>query len=381
MNYLTLDTSKKLADYCALLNHQAWFAIDTEFIRQETYYAELSLVQICTDQGELALIDPLAVEDLTPLWQLLANPNVIKVFHSARQDIEVLYQIGGLMPQAIFDTQIASVFMGHGDLVGLARVIEAELGHVLDKAQTRTNWHQRPLHEKQIQYALDDVRYLAPLYQKILHTLTPEQLDALKWDFNQLLNPALYDIDPEQVWLRLKGTASFTPKQLGIVKTLCSWRERKAIEINQPRRWVLSDEAIFALAKRPISVLEGLYKIKELNAGLVRQFGEDIIEQIDHAFSHPDSWPERPKKLAPTTPEEEPLIHAALSYAQQQALNHKINLTNLIQKQDLIQLLRHNTGGLTLGWRKVFIGDDLTRLFNHQACLCIKKQQLVLTPN
>lgn len=381
MNYLALDTSKKLADFCAQLHHQAWFAIDTEFVRQETYYAELSLIQICTEQGELALIDPLAIEDLTPLWQLLINPDVIKVFHSARQDIEVLYQVSGLMPQAIFDTQIAGVFMGHGDLAGLARVIEAELGHILDKDQTRTNWHQRPLSEKQIQYALDDVRYLAPLYKKMRQTLTATQLNALAWDFEQFLNTALYDIDPDQAWLRLKGTTTLSQKQLGIIKALTAWRERKAIATNQPRRWVLPDEVIITLAKRPASTVEALYKVKDFNAGLVRQFGVEIIEHIEIALANPQDWPAKITKRISATNEEEPLVQAASAYALQQAQTNRINLTNLVQKQALIELLRHQTGPLTLGWRREFIGHELLQFFNHQACLTIEQQRLILRPN
>lgn len=379
MNYQHITTAQQLAEFCRPLHHQAWLAIDTEFVRQDTYYPLLSLVQICTQDGELAIIDPLTIEDMSSLWTLLADVNVCKVFHSARQDIEVLFQVGGLMPQAIFDTQIACVFLGHGDMAGFARVIEAELNVQIDKDQTRTNWHQRPLSDKQIAYALDDVRYLAPLYQKLQTHLTDEQKQALEWDFAQLLDATLYRIDPDQAWLKLKGTQHLNPKQLGIVKQLTAWRELTAIETNQPRKWVISDEAIIALAKRPARALEGLYKISELNAGQVRQHGEALIAQLDIAFQQPDSWPEKTAKSAPATTQEDILLTVALTYAHQVALDKGLSLANLVQRRDVLALLRQQPSPIQNGWRALVIGQDLQTLFNQRATLQILDGKLVLT--
>lgn len=379
MNYQHITTAQQLADFCHPLHHQAWLAIDTEFVRQDTYYPLLSLVQICSQQGELAIIDPLTIDDMSPLWALLADKQVCKVFHSARQDIEVLFQVGGLMPQAIFDTQIACVFLGHGDMAGFARVIETELNVQIDKDQTRTNWHQRPLSDKQIAYALDDVRYLAPLYQKLQTQLTDEQKQALEWDFSQLLDASLYRIDPDQAWLKLKGTQHLSPKQLGIVKQLCAWRERTAIETNQPRKWVISDEAMIALAKRPARALEGLYKISEINAGQVRQYGDALIEQLDIAFQQPDSWPEKPAKSLPASTQEDIVLNLALAYAHQVALNNQLNLANLIQRRDVLALLRQQVSPIQHGWRWILIGRELQDLFSKNAPLKIIDGKLVLT--
>lgn len=378
MNYLYIDTSSKLDAFCQALNAHPWFAIDTEFVRQDTYYPELSLVQIYTPNLEPALIDPVVIEDLSPLWQKLADPQCIKVFHSARQDIEVLFQLSGIMPNNIFDTQIACVFLGYGDLAGLSRVIEAELGQRLDKAHTRTNWLQRPLSKQQIQYALDDVLYLAPLYEKLLTKLTRKQLNALQSDFKQLLKPELYNIEPDQAWLKLKTSSHFNQKQLGLVKALSGWREQKAIETNQPRKWVISDEAILTLAKRPQRALEGLYKLKELDASRVRQYGESIISVLDFAFQHPENWPQPPTPPPALTANEERLIQLAIVYAHQLADEHHINPANLINKRDLIQLYRQQSGSLTQGWRFEMIGHSLQQLFNQQACLCIENHQIRL---
>lgn len=294
MNYTSLTTPAALAAFCEQQANQAWLAIDTEFIRQDTYYPILALVQICTQEGELVLIDPLALADLSPLWQLMANPKVCKVLHSARQDIEVLFQLGKQMPQNLFDTQTACVFLGYGDMAGFGRVVEAEYNVSLNKALSRTNWLQRPLSDEQIHYALDDVHYLAPLYKKLHTLLTAEQKQALTQDFAEMLNPALYQIEPNQAWLKVKGTKGLNTKQLGLVKQLAAWREQAAIGQNLPRRWVISDDAILQLAKRPARTLEALYKVPDLNAGTVRQYGEVIIEQLDLAFASPDNWPEKP---------------------------------------------------------------------------------------
>ncbi|MBE0494595.1 MAG: ribonuclease D [Thiomicrospira sp.] len=378
MNHQTIISDSALDEFCKQLSHQAWFAIDTEFVRQDTYYAELSLIQIYSEQGDLALIDPLVLQDMTPLWALLASPSITKVFHSARQDIEILFQVGGLMPQNIFDTQIAGVFLGYGDMAGFARVIENELNVSLDKDQTRTNWHQRPLTDRQIQYALDDVRFLAPLYQAMQQQLSANQKQALNWDFEQLLEASLYQINPDQAWLKLKGTQNFSPKQLGMTKVLAAWRERTAIELNQPRKWIINDEAILSLAKRPVRVLEGLYKVPELNSGLVRQFGEAIIQQLDWAFEHEEVWPDKPTKPEPAQPQEESQIQLAMSYAHQVALNAGLNLNNLTQRRDILNLLRQQPNMLDQGWRTLLLGEPLKKLFNHQACLCVEADQIKL---
>lgn len=378
MNYQTITTHSALDELCKQLSHQAWFAIDTEFVRQDTYYAELSLIQIYSEQGDLALVDPLVLQDMTPLWSLLANPAVTKVFHSARQDIEILFQVGGLMPQNVFDTQIAGVFMGYGDMAGFARVIEHKLNVSIDKDQTRTNWHQRPLTDRQIQYALDDVRFLAPLYQVMQQQLTDEQKQALKSDFEQLLDVSLYQIDPDQAWLKLKGTQNFSPKQLGLAKTLAAWRERTAIELNQPRKWIINDDVILYLAKRPVRALEGLYKVPDLNAGLVRQFGDAIIRQLDWAFAHEEAWPDKPSKAEPAQPQEDTQVQLAMSYAHQVALNAGLNLNNLTQRRDILCLLRQQPSLLDQGWRGLLLGEPLKQLFHHQAGLCIEDKQIKL---
>lgn len=359
MNYTTLRDSDELSDFCQTIRHQAWLAIDTEFIRQNTYYPILSLVQICSQDDQLVLIDPLTIDDLTPLWSLLADPAICKVFHSARQDIEVLFQLGHLMPQNLFDTQIAGVFLGYGDMAGFARVVEAEFSVELDKKLSRTNWLQRPLSEPQIQYALDDVRYLAPFYRRIQQRLTTEQKQALDFDFKRLLDPTLYIIEPNQAWLKVKGTKGLNSKKLGIVKSLAAWRETEAVRQNLPRKWILDDDAIVQLAKRPAVTVEGLYKIPELKPASIRQYGEAIIQQLDIAFAHPEDWPKKPSSPSSPTPEEARLLSLGQDYAQHCAQQQGITLSNLCNKQDLLRFIRQQPNVLEQGWRYEILGKPL----------------------
>jgi len=359
MNYRILRDSAQLYDFCQAIRHQAWLAIDTEFIRQNTYYPILSLVQICSQDDQLVLIDPLTINDLTPLWSLLADPSICKVFHSARQDIEVLFQLGHLMPQNLFDTQIAGVFLGYGDMAGFARVVETEFSIELDKKLSRTNWLQRPLSEAQIQYALDDVRYLAPFYRRIQQRLTTEQKQALDFDFTRLLDPTLYIIEPNQAWLKVKGTKGFNRKKLGIVKSLAAWREVEAVRQNLPRKWVIDDDAIIELAKRPALTVEGLFKIPDLKPASIRQYGEAIIQQLDMAFKHPEDWPEKPSNSLVPSKEEARLLTLVYDHAQHCAQQQGITLNTLCNKQDLLRFIRNQPNNLEQGWRYEILGKHL----------------------
>lgn len=380
MNYQLLTTTQQLQQACEHWLQQPWLAIDTEFIRQDTYYPELSLIQISTPELELSLIDPLAIEDLSCFWQLLSNPKLCKVFHSARQDIEVLYQTAQSMPQNIFDTQIAGVFFGLGDLAGFARSIEAELNIKLSKDQTRTNWHQRPLSSQQIAYALDDVRYLVPLFKKRQAQLSSAQKEALNWDFQQLLQPHLYQIEPTEAWKKVRSTKHLSHKQLGLLQQLAAWRETTAIKLNQPRKWIITDEALLALAKRPCRQVEELAKNKELKPAQIRQFGDQLIAQLDFAFEHSEQWPEKPQTPAPSMPQEDVLVQICQAYALQTAQDHNITLSNLYQRSDLLALVRQQPNGLDHGWRHLLLGKALQGLLSQQQGLILQNHKLTLIP-
>ncbi len=393
--FLSVETESQLHDYCQhLITHPeiTWIAIDTEFVREDTYFPNLSLIQIQDCLGKLAIIDPLKIQEsstqthpkeaLSPFINLLCDPNTLKVFHCARQDIEVLYQLAHKMPVAIFDTQIATLFLKLGEMAGFARVVKETLGITIDKSQTRTNWHARPLTEAQIEYALDDVRYLAPLYEYCLKALSPKELNAVKEECDVLLNESLYVIDPKTAGAKLKGIKGFKPKQLAIAYTLAQWRETFAITHNQPKKWVMNDEVITHMAKRPPKTVEALYKVPHIKSSSIMSYGEEWIALIDAVFEQtPEQWPQPPKKSPPPTAQEEAIIQLLKGYSQQIAIEYRLNLPSLLQQNDLLAILRGASPEkpIFLGWRNQLIGQTILAILNGQASLSIQNKQIVLT--
>ncbi|QCU89810.1 ribonuclease D [Thiomicrorhabdus sediminis] len=388
-SYLSIDTEAQLNDYCQqILANSAlsWLAIDTEFVRVDTYYPQLSLVQIQDCLGQAAIIDPLAIVDtaqtdkpLHALVELLANPNVIKVFHAARQDIEVLYQLEGIMPQAIFDTQIAAIFRQHGDIAGFSRVIESELGIRLDKSQTRTNWHQRPLTEKQIAYALDDVRYLAPLYEKYRQQLDTEQLAAVAEDCLALLDSSLYDINPEEAIQRIRAARNLKGKHLAIAQVLAQWRESYAQEHDIPKKWPLSDDCLIQIAKRPPKTEKALYKVPNIKASSVKEFGQQWVALIDEVFAlDSEQLPKAPPKQAKASVQEEILLDVLYAYSQQLSIDYKLNTTQLINKDELLALIRQPDQTKLIGWRQYLLGSTLQKLLRGELAIKLQNDKICL---
>lgn len=390
-SYFSITQQDELEAYCQqILANSAitWIAIDTEFVRVDTFFPELSLVQIQDCLGQAALIDPIAIRQssnsdtpLHALVELLSDEKLTKVFHSARQDIEVLYQLEQIMPANIFDTQIAAIFKKHGDLAGFARVIKDELGVELEKSQTRTNWHARPLSAEQIEYALDDVRFLAPLYEKYLHELTAEQLLAVKQDCELMLDASLYKPDPETAGQRIKNLKGLRSKGIAIVNTLAKWREQYAIDNNQPKKWVMSDDVISAIAKRPPKTVQALYKVPNIKSSSVREFGEAWIALIDEVFNTAsEALPPPAPKFKKADQQEEIVMMFLNGYIHQKALAFNLTPTHLLSKAQLLDFVRSPHANYFSGWRHILIGEELYQLIQGSACLHSRDKQLQLMP-
>jgi len=379
MPYKYIETSETLSDFCLQITKSCqWFAIDTEFMRTDTFYAQLSLIQIYTNSGTGAIIDPLAIDDLRSLWDLLANPQVLKVFHSARQDIEILYQQAGVMPASIFDTQIAALFLGHGDLAGLARILKAELNIEIAKDQSRTNWNQRPLTKEQLDYAINDVKFLAPLYERIISKLAQDQQLALKEDFADFLNPQLYDDNPLRTKERIKKANQLAPKNHAISNALAIWRENYAMENNKPRKWTIADDCILAIAKRPPQTVEALYKVPNIKSSSVKQFGEQWITEIDKVFAMPESWPIKQTIAFDPNPQETVFILVAQAISQQLSIDYGLNVNNIINKQYILDIIRNPNNKQQTGWRHLLMEQPLQALLATQSRLIVKgKLELV----
>ena len=339
-------TAPALAAFTARLATLARIGLDTEFLRERTYRAQLCLVQVAT-AAEAACIDPISLPDLAPLAQLLTASGVLKVMHASRQDLEVLLPVAGLT-RPVFDTQIAASLTGLPAQVGYAEAVRRFLGQELAKSHTRTDWSRRPLSPEQIEYALDDVRYLLPLATRLQEELA--RLGRLGWLGEELA--ALEDersltLAPEDAWLRLRGLRPLDPG-----------RERRALEHNRPRGWILDDAVLREIVMQVPRTLTALAAIPQMPPGLMKRRGAELLECVDSA-----QVPQPPPPV-PGRPRPDPLKTALVRKLSDisQAAARELNLVPevLATRRDLEQLAEGRRDGVLLrGWRRAVIGERL----------------------
>ena len=261
-----IDSSEQLAALCARLAKSPFVAVDTEFMRENTFWPELCLIQIA-DAHEAAAIDPMAAGiDLTPLLELMTNnEDVLKVFHAGSQDIEIIYNLTGKTPHPLFDTQIAAMALGQGEQVGYSNLVDSWLGIILDKGARFTDWARRPLDKRQIDYAIGDVTHLSTIFPKMLEKL--RKLDRGGWldqEMERLADPANYASDPALAWKRIKVPGR-KPELLGRLKALAAWRESEARGKNLPRGRIVKDETLADIAAHPPKSQTDLAKVRGLS--------------------------------------------------------------------------------------------------------------------
>src|SRR5699024_4595044 len=328
----------------------AWIVVDTEFLRESSYYPQLCLLQIAS-ASEIGLIDMLAVDASDALKRLMTNPTVLKVFHAADQDLEVLAYRLGVAPAPVFDTQIAAALSGLGAQIGYAGLIEQLLAVHLPKTQTRTDWSRRPLPDKALAYAADDVRYLAVAYPLLRQNLQQRQrlawveADSAALAANVQQTPATAD-----AWQRIRSWHRCTPPEQQVLAALAQWREQTAIDANRPRKWILGDDALLALARRQPATLAELADVRGLPRKIAQRHGTALLAAIADGCQQPA------KALAATPqPLTEPQKRAykkarnALNACARQA---DIPAPLLATRKDLEQLVRGTRDVRTLqGWR------------------------------
>lgn len=253
-----ISTNEDLTAFCKRARAFSAIAIDTEFLREKTYHAKLCLVQVATPD-ECVVIDPLAIDDLGPLAELMTDVDTLKVFHACSQDMEVLCHALGSVPAPIFDTQVAAGFLGERAQCSYHNLVSTFCGVSLPKTESLTDWSRRPLSPKQIEYALDDVRYLIDAYRVIESKL--HSLGRTAWvrdEIRPLADPVHYRSDPRAAFKRVKRVNACTRRQLAVARELASWREQRAETRDIPRKWVMSDEVLLALCKRAPQTVEDL---------------------------------------------------------------------------------------------------------------------------
>jgi ribonuclease D len=283
-----IETTAELEAACKELAKSEFITIDTEFLRETTFWPILCLVQMASMTTEV-LVDPLAPGiDLQPLFDLMANPNVLKVFHASRQDIEIIYNRGNLIPHPVFDTQIAAMVCGFGDSVSYDQLVSRIKGEQIDKSSRFTDWSRRPLSEKQLDYALADVTHLRDVYISLRDQLEREgRASWLAEEMAILESPDTYDIHPDDAWQRLKMRLR-KPQELAVVKYVAAWREREARGRNVPRSRVLKDDAIYEIAQQQPKDMEALSRLRTIPKGWERSSsGTAVLEAINEALALP----------------------------------------------------------------------------------------------
>ncbi len=296
---MIITDQEELTKLCQKLSVFPFITIDTEFLREKTYYPKLCLVQVSDPDGNAAAIDPLVGDlDLTPLFDLFLNKKVLKVIHSGRQDLEIFYNLTGKVVEPFFDTQIAAMVCGYGDSIGYENLVRGLTGQSLDKSVQFTDWSKRPLSKRQIDYALGDVIYLAQIYIKLKAEL--DKRGRTEWVFEEegiLANPETYNNAPEDSWKRIK-LRSPKPHMLAVLRELAAWREKRAQDKDLPRNWIMRDETLADLAAQAPETVEQLKKIRGLSADMANgSMGKSLLDIIAKAAaSDRATWPKPPER-------------------------------------------------------------------------------------
>jgi ribonuclease D len=345
-----------LAAYAARSAAATAVGIDTEFMRERTYYAQLCLLQLTTAEGSAA-VDTLALTDLAALRPLLAG-GVRKVLHAARQDLEVLFPMCGTLT-GIYDTQVAAALVGMPPQIGYADLVQRLLGVRLHKSQTRTDWTRRPLSPEQLDYALDDVRYLLPLRATLDAEL--ERLGRQAWfeeEMAELDEAGSFAVDPAEAWKRFKGLAELDDGRRELAQRLAAWREQRAMDSDRPRGWILPDAALRDIVLRVPRNAAELERVAELPEGIRRNSGAQLLAMID-ALGLPARLPPLPGRQRPD-PEQQQRVRQLGSITQDVATRLGIAPELLATRRELERLAAGaRSGGPLEGWRRPVVGEAL----------------------
>ena len=381
---MTLITeTSKLIDACERFSRDSFLAIDTEFMRERTYYPQLCLIQIA-GKDEAVTVDALATEiNLDPILDLMANHKIIKVFHACRQDMEIFFNLNRRIPFPVFDTQIGAMVCGYGESVGYDKLVRQITGVQIDKSSRFTDWSHRPLSKQQLNYALSDVTHLRTVYESLLNQLEKNgRINWLNEEFQNVLNPKTYDIPLDQIWKRLK-IKNGRPKFLILVRELCAFREKEAQNRNIPRNRVIRDDVLLDIAARSPSSSVDLAKVRSLSTQFAEgRLGKSILRVVAEASNIPESDAPQLEKLNKSKPQKPALIELL-----KVLLKHKSEDNNVAQKliastADLEAIAENdNANVLALnGWRKDVFGDDALLLKSGKIALSAAGDRIRVIP-
>lgn len=375
--YELIDTPEALAKACEIMATCKVLCLDTEFHRESTYFAEFALLQIYGN-GQCWIIDPITLKNLSPLWDIVCDPDILKVFHAGRQDMEILIKETGKIPLPLFDTQIAAALLGFGQQVGFGNLVQRITKKALTKGESFTDWKARPLTNRQLDYAADDVIWLMPVYQHLKERLEAQgRVGWLQEEQESLCDMATYDLDEANVFWRVKGVNKLKGQSLATLRELAAWREREAKKRNIPRRRMIADEPLLEIARRDRLNTETLTRMRGINSNFIKRFGDEIIDIWQSGMNTAEAeWPKQ-KGRRHNTPGTDLRLEMLDTLVRLKAEEGEIAAPILACKSDLAELASWGFKckgeppelACLHGWRYELVGHDLLRLLHGEICL------------
>lgn len=380
-----ISTNAELRAFCATLQDVPFITVDTEFLRDKTYYSKLCLIQLSGPDKNAVAVDVLSRTenlDLQPVWDLMVKPDVLKVFHAARQDLEIILQLSGKMVAPLFDTQVAAMVCGYGEQIGYDSLVSDITGTRPDKTSQFTDWSFRPLSQKQLSYALNDVIHLIDVYHHLQKRLEKTgRLDWVREEMEYLTSPKTYEMNPEDSWRRLKIRTA-KPKDLAVIKELARWRESEAQRKDVPRSRILRDETLLDLGFQQPQTAEDMTRIRGISIEMARgKFGNAIIEVIKTGLNTP---PENQPKLEQRNPLPQRLasvVEMLKMLLRIQANENHVAIKLIATSEDIDAFALNPESEIVFskGWRHEVFGEAAEKMMNGKLALRLDNGTIRLT--
>ncbi len=378
-----ITKTEDLTSFCHSLSKEDFVTVDTEFMREGRYWARLCLIQLA-GPGDEAILDPLAEGlDLSPFFDLMQKESTTKVFHAARQDLEIFYKLSGHLPHPFFDTQIAAQALGLGDCISYDDLVQARLQRPVNKGSRYTDWGRRPLSREQLSYAISDVTELRDLYPSLLGEL--KERDRLTWieeEMSKLTNPDLYTFNPETAWKKIRIRKA-KPQFLAFLKTAAAWREEEAQKQDKPRSRFLRDETLTAIAHNPPKKLQDFESIRGIPKGFQNsQSAARLFKRLQEVFKNPGAHtPEISQHIKPSpSAQNKAILELLRVLLQLKAAEHEVSPKLMASQDDLETLLKSHPdhSPLLQGWRSDIFGHDALRLLKGEVAMKLQGQKVKL---